>query len=1106
MVFHIIEGMIAYKGNYHLHSMELTERNKKIAIIGIIVSAILITVGALFITGTIDLGDITTQVVPERDGLICETQNEVSFPDKAPWGLTELYKRRERGEAQARPKIIDTRNGTYTWTATNGVLDLAQPEMAIFHDAQCKNPEDYSAVAGGREYVRLTNGIGQNDEKKGNFGISVSYGTDQRTFSSDGKWLSLTTSGRCVEGASSCTSSTSTPMLYRSDGSSGRYIRFEKNVGPPGKYNFGWGGINEPNLLYWTAGFKYYADLFATDMNTGLSSQVATDIFHNASHGEDRTKVVRSPVTDNGLLLISDAVEIGVGDELDWQTMPVTVVSVADGPNGPKTRITFSGDHGLQVRDRLRMQGPPDMSCEGDTVCNLVGERRVVTAIVDSTSVDIADGQFADWISLSKVQYNLVDVTGFTLLYERYRQKAFIFDVAKKEIISEYFTDLGLVDDTGRGYIHNQGEEFRMHSFGMSQSGEFWNGTYGPFSAVGEGIRFRFPTDIASPTRDDVELVEKGPCEPGGWPDFGHSAFGPIADQVLIADGTSCDENEHKMSMWNLKTKTLIKKIDIPDTVHSILHARWQSNNKWMYVSFKPKGETNTSRALLRCDTDADSGQCKTIARGYVGDTPSVDSGTIRPKSSPDGTKVLLNSSEFTGRGEGPEGFKYHEAVDTFYAVSFMPQAPTTTASSIAGSLSWSIPTMPLQGQEIPINEAKGYHVYESDNTTANNCSGPWTRITNEASSQRSFNVSGRIPSGQSKCYAVTTEEYSSLESDKLGNRIIVKNSGGTFTSSNGGDEGVTDFDTTAPGTPGITLDSFKSIYGTANAYVNGLTFNPVSDSDTRYYNIYYSNSENPTCNQSTLAWSIPASAIAIFATSTGERPFFDYLADPDASGAYYGIKAIDRAGNVSECSYGTVEGDPNPSPTPTPSPSPSPTPSASATPTPTPSPTSTPTPTPVPTSSPGDDDDNDGGDDPVPTPTSVPQIYTFQVETRHIIVGDYSGIEPSKQTAVLASNRSYLERTVSVPQNDYWLDVQVRNDSPAPVYFAVYLNDKAWKIVRATTGTNSYQLHRAGLLRDFTGGRIKFRMINDTYDKSDPTNAETDRNLHIDWWRLISK
>ncbi len=1096
--------------------MAFSAQHKKTVLYLVLVGGVAIVAAAMLYGQIIKPTDIATQVVPDSGAAICETENEVSFPDNAPWGLTELYKRRLRGEASARPTSIDTRNGTYTWTAANGHFDLAQPEMAIFHDLQCTNPTDYSGGAGGREYVRLTNAAGLNSARNKNYAGSVSYGTDQRTFSSDGSWASITSSGRCVPGVTSCSTSTSTPMLYKSDGSVGRYVRFEPNVNPPSGFNFGWGGATEPNMLYWTANFKYLADLFVTDLATGTSSRVASDIFKNSSHGSDQRKIVRSPVADNGLLLVSDTVEIGVGNGLDWKLMPVAVASVSDGPNGANTRITFTGEHGLEVRDRLRMQGPPDISCKSDNSCNSIGERRVVTDIVDSVTVDIADGQFTDWINTHRNEFDLVDVTGFTLKYERYRQKVFMYDVLNKEMAGEYFTDIGLVDTTGRGYIHNQGEEYRMHSFGMSQTGTFWNGTFGSISATSEGIPFRFPTNTTSPSPEDVQMLGKNPCEAGSWPYFGHSAFGPLADQVVVADGTKCGANEHNMSLWRLHDATFLKTIELPATAGGVLHARWQSNNKWMYVSVKPKGETTTSRMLLRCDTDADSDHCETIARGYVGETPSTDSGTIRPKSSPDGTKVLLNSSEFNGRGN-QSGVEYKNIVDVFYAVSFMPEPPSTLAADSAGVLSWSVPTIPLQGENIPIQEAKGYHVYESSNTAANNCTGPWTRISAEASSALSLNVSGRIGAGQSKCYAATTEETSSLESNMLGNRVIVTNTGSGFTSAPGGEKGVTGFDTTAPVAPTLTLASFRSIYGQANAYVNGLTFTAPEDSDTRYYNIYYASEGTPACDQAHLAWSIPRASIATFATEGGERPFFDYLADPDSSGAYYAIQAIDRAGNASSCAYGGTGGPSVAPATPTPTPSATPTPTPTPTATPSPTPAATPTPTPAPTqnvtqassseekSSSSSGDGGGGRENEAPAPTPKPRIYTFQSETGHKISGPYSGVEPSKKTIVLAANNSRLERSVSVPRGDYWLDVQVKNDTPAPVYFAVYLDGKAWKIVRAIQGTNAYRLERAGLLRNFSSGTIAFRMINDTYDKSQPTNAAKDRNLHIDWWRLVS-
>lgn len=855
--------------------------------------------------GAVNNTDYTLSFIIGPSPEACITESSVSFPTDAPWGLTEAYARRARGEAAAKPTSIDTRNGTYAWTGSTGFFDTAQPDMMIFKDTQCGNANDYSFDAGGREYVRITNAIGQNSSKPGNYGPSVSYGTDQPTFSQDGKWLSITNSGKCIFGVSSCSSSTAFTQFYPSDGKFARSIRYQTVSTPNKDYNFGWGRGANSDLLYWTTDTptSNLDDLFVTNFSTGATSIEAEDLFTNASHGSNHRKIVRSPETAQGTLLITDIDELGVDTTNGWQSMGAIVDSVTDGPEGTNTRITFSGAHGLLERDRLRMQGPPDITCSGDSTCDDIGERRVVKTIVNSTTVDIDEGQFADYTDYASDTSTPVDVTGFTLKYNRFREKVFIYDVVNDIMDANYFVDIGLTDDSGTVPAHQRGEEYRMHSFGMSQTGNFWGGSYGAFLSTGESIPWKFPVTGTDPDPSEVQLLGKSPCTPGSWPYFGHSAFGPIADQVLVADGTDCGVSTNDMSIWAISTETKVKEIKTPDEVGGILHARWQSRNKYMYASYIPEGESNTNRMLMRCDTDASEDHCETIARGYVGDTASSDAGSIRPKSSPDATKVLLNTSEFNGRGSG-SGFNYRDQVDVFYAVSFMPIPPSTTTADSSGVLSWSIPTIPLNGSDIPLAEVRGYHIYESADTTSGNCQGPWTRLTTSSSSATTYDISSRVPNGQGRCYAITTEENSTLESDTLGNRLIVSNSGGTYSNASGGASGTTNFDSSQPETPAVVIDSLQSVYGVSNNYVNGLTFTPSDSTDTRYYNLYYFADGKEGCDQSTLFGSIPATAIDEFATSGGDRPFFDYLADPTASDTFYGITAVDRAGNESFCAY----------------------------------------------------------------------------------------------------------------------------------------------------------------------------------------------------------
>lgn len=135
-------------------------------------------------------------------------------------------------------------------------------------------------------------------------------------------------------------------------------------------------------------------------------------------------------------------------------------------------------------------------------------------------------------------------------------------------------------------------------------------------------------------------------------------------------------------------------------------------------------------------------------------------------------------------------------------------------------------------------------------------------------------------------------------------------------------------------------------------------------------------------------------------------------------------------------------------------------------------------------------------------------RTFTFQAEVNHQITGAWSGIrsDGSRRVATLAHPRARLSRAVTVPRGDYWLDVNAKHDRPGPVDMAIYLNNRAWKVIRLGLNDNAFRTHRVGRLRNFAGGKIHFRMLTDQYDRSNPGNEETDRNLHIDWWRLTTK
>lgn len=134
-------------------------------------------------------------------------------------------------------------------------------------------------------------------------------------------------------------------------------------------------------------------------------------------------------------------------------------------------------------------------------------------------------------------------------------------------------------------------------------------------------------------------------------------------------------------------------------------------------------------------------------------------------------------------------------------------------------------------------------------------------------------------------------------------------------------------------------------------------------------------------------------------------------------------------------------------------------------------------------------------------------RTYTYSPHKGHAISGAYSGVREDSglKVVTLAHSTARLAKKIVVPRDNYWLYVNVKHDKPGPVDMAVYLNNKAWKVLRFDKNDNKYRTHRVGLLRNFSGGTIRFRFLNDTYDKSDPSNEVKDRNLHIASWGLTT-
>jgi hypothetical protein len=247
-----------------------------------------------------------------------------------------------------------------------------------------------------------------------------------------------------------------------------------------------------------------------------------------------------------------------------------------------------------------------------------------------------------------------------------------------------------------------------------------------------------------------------------------------------------------------------------------------------------------------------------------------------RPGQSPDGTKVAF-SQQFLNTNS----LSY-----ITWAVVYYPKPPANlSAQGASGNvhLSWNRPSYttrgwPNEATDPPpkAREIKGYHVWQSDNGTTG-----WSEITLGASPAEYIDI--QLSSGTVKYYAVTSEEYSRLESRRLSAIIKVSvDSGGVVTSSQFATEGQTGFWTTQPSAP----SNFTSAaLATPGQYQ--LAWTEPSNSKIRYYNIYYSNAGAPLIDQQHRIASVPI----------GTNSYIDWLADRSRP-AYYQITSVDRQGN----------------------------------------------------------------------------------------------------------------------------------------------------------------------------------------------------------------
>lgn len=314
----------------------------------------------------------------------------------------------------------------------------------------------------------------------------------------------------------------------------------------------------------------------------------------------------------------------------------------------------------------------------------------------------------------------------------------------------------------------------------------------------------------------------------------------------------------------------------------------------------------------------------------------SYEYGSVpRPSQSPDGTKVAFHST-FLNRKSGT----YDDKPDIFWAVAYYPLPPTDLAAASDGGvrISWlppkytergwpyatktpardaaGWPVLDASGKELgePLyaREVRRYHVWRSATGT-----GGWTEV-GQVGAQYSATYAedanlfmlhpiangARVSAGNKVSwtdsvtdgvhyYAVTTEEHSGLESDRLSEVLRVTVSGGGVAGvSVVQASGQQDFWRTAPPPP-----TALTVTGQATAGQYRLAWTEPGDGMIRYYNVYYSTAGPPAVDQRNRIASVPV----------GTTSWLDWNAHPSLS-ANYRVTSVDRHGNESADSGTTMQ------------------------------------------------------------------------------------------------------------------------------------------------------------------------------------------------------
>jgi len=373
----------------------------------------------------------------------------------------------------------------------------------------------------------------------------------------------------------------------------------------------------------------------------------------------------------------------------------------------------------------------------------------------------------------------------------------------------------------------------------------------------GEMVTFRIPYDG---DRDSISIAftDYDPV----YPYYSHPSWRYDGQYVVFGGQSRRGVDDWGLQCRNQATQTPVAVLT-PLLTCSDIHTAWDGYDPdWAFASCM--GAWPWAKRIIKAKTDGSLTTPIVNTNTRINGTSSDYSTLPRPAQSPDGTKVAFTSSMLQ---------TVDTKADLYVAVARRPYPPVNvrvlSISRTQVLLAWDRPRI--------ARETKGFHVYRS--TDADN---QYVEISPALIPELVY-ADNTVTSGHTYYYAVTSEEFSGLESDYLSNvpRASISTSSSNW--DNYRAEGQKGWDATAPGQIGnLTVSQLSS-------GVFQLTWQAPSDKDVRYYNIYYSVAGPPASVQERL----------IASPGRTSTRLIDWQASPVFS-PFYGVTAVDRQGNES--------------------------------------------------------------------------------------------------------------------------------------------------------------------------------------------------------------